>query len=465
MHYLRLVKYWRPPGYRWVVWLWLLAPAWAAGQGSSEYTGGMVAKLNESGTKYVRFISWGQFWARAVDNNPGTQVNGHPEETSYDFSLRRARFLMYSQISKRYLILVHFGINNQTFTTGGGSGTGGTGGYGVGKKPQLFFHDFWNEYAIVQEQADKPFSMALGAGLHYWMGLSRMTMSSTLNYLAIDAPIFNWPLIENSDQFARQMGMYLKGRAGRLEYRLHLSRPYATNNAPSVSDVAVDNNFGSNPWSGGGYLKYDFFDKEANTLPFYVGSYVGTKKVLNVGVGLYNTAQGTRSIDPADGVTQRQHPITLVALDAFADLPVGGNGMALTAYSVFYDYDFGPNYLRSIGILNEGVAVPGFTGTPSEAGAGNAQPTIGTGTIWYTQAGLLLPKFSEKVRLQPFVAYTAKNFEALEENLSNVDAGVNAYLDGHHAKLTLQYGSRPVVVNGLQDGHKGELVLQFMVFL
>jgi ABC-type taurine transport system ATPase subunit len=52
------------------------------------------------------------------------------------------------------------------------------------------------------------FSLTMGGGLHYYMGLSRATMASTLNFLTIDAPIFNWPLIENSDQFARQMGLF-----------------------------------------------------------------------------------------------------------------------------------------------------------------------------------------------------------------------------------------------------------------
>jgi hypothetical protein len=41
----------------------------------------------------------------------------------------------------------------------------GTGGYGAGKKPGLFFHDAWNEYAVVLPK-DKKFSMSLGAGLH-----------------------------------------------------------------------------------------------------------------------------------------------------------------------------------------------------------------------------------------------------------------------------------------------------------
>jgi hypothetical protein len=40
-------------------------------------------------------------------------------------------------------------------------------------------------------------SLNYGGGLHYYMGLSRATMASTLNFLTIDAPIFNWP-IENS---------------------------------------------------------------------------------------------------------------------------------------------------------------------------------------------------------------------------------------------------------------------------
>lgn len=81
--------------------------------------------------------------------------------------------MMYAQISPRYLIVTHFGINNQTFGTGGGSGTLDTGPYGSGKKPQLFFHDAWNEYAIVPSidletgEANKN-NIYIGGGLHYW---------------------------------------------------------------------------------------------------------------------------------------------------------------------------------------------------------------------------------------------------------------------------------------------------------
>jgi hypothetical protein len=72
--------------------------------------------------------------------------------------------------------------------------------------------------------------------------------------------------------------------------------------------------------------------------------------------------------------------------------------MAVTAYSVFYDYDFGPNYLRNVAIMNIGSVDPNFTGSRALAGPGNAQPTIGSGNIWYTQAGILLPSKDKKVR-------------------------------------------------------------------
>jgi hypothetical protein len=40
--------------------------------------------------------------------------------------------------------------------------------------------------------------------------------------------------------------------------------------------------------------------------------------------------------------------------------------------------------------MNIGSVDPNFTGVEL-SGAGNAQPTMGSGNIWYTQAGVLLP--------------------------------------------------------------------------
>ena len=449
----------------------MLLSFFAFSQGSPEYGGGMKFNINPEGTKYMRFIAWNQIWLRSSQMNPGTMIGDEGITQQEDIGLRRLRLLAYAQISPRYMIVTHIGINNQTFINGGASGSSGTGGYGNGKKPGLFFHDAWNEYAVILPKEDKPFSLSMGAGLHYYMGLSRMTMSSTLNYMTIDAPIFNWPLIENSDQFARQIGVFAKGKYNRIEYRFSINKPFATNQLPvDVADEAVaravDNNNNAH-WSKAGYVEYQFFDKESNFLPFKVGTYLGTKKMLNIGAGFYTAPSSTKT--SVNGETER-HATNLFSGDVFLDLPIGNKEkkMAFTGYSVFYSYDFGPNYLRNIGIMNEGVADSNFTGDRALAGPGNLQPMIGTGTIWYTQAGILLPNANEKpkVRIQPFAAYTYKNFDALEKASNQFDIGTNFFLDGHHAKITAQYSNRPIytAVDKI-DSYKGEFLLQLHIYL
>lgn len=442
----------------------------AFSQGSNEYGSGLKVNLNEDGSKYMRVIAWNQIWLRSSEMNPGSMINSEEATTSTDIGNRRLRMLLYAQVTNRYMIVTHFGINNQTFANGGAVSSTGTGGYGAGKKPGMFFHDAWNEYAIVLPEADKKFSLSIGGGLHYYMGLSRMTMSSTLNYLAIDAPIFNWPLIENSDQFARQMGLFAKGKYGKFEYRLAYNKPFATNITPTDftnnnNAVAVDNS-GITKWSRAGYFEYQFLDKESNLLPYKVGSYVGTKKVFNIGAGFYNAPDATKSSVNGD---LQSHDINLFAGDVFVDMPIGSpeKRMAVTAYSVFYNYDFGPNYLRNIGIMNVGIPNPDFAGQTALAGAGNAQPTIGTGNIWYTQAGFLLPNSSDNplVRIQPFGAYTYKDFEALGSASSQFDVGANFYIDGHHAKITTQYSTRPVYLSPESSSQKGEFILQLHIYL
>lgn len=439
-------------------------------QGSMDYGNGLKINLNEDGSKNLRFILWNQIWMRSTDMNPGTLVGDEPTSNTVDIGNRRLRILAYAQVSPRYLIVTHVGINNQSFINGGVAGGGGTGGNGAGKKPGLFFHDAWNEYAVFLPQKDKKFSLTIGAGLHYYMGLSRMTMGSTLNFMAIDAPIFNWPLIEASDQFARQVGLFAKGKYGKIEYRMSVNKPYATNLQPvDAADAglarAVDNN-GNPKWSTAGYFEYQFLDSESNFLPFKVGTYLGTKKVFNLGAGFYSAGNSTQS--SVNGVINN-HDINLFSGDVFLDMPIGKkeNKMAITAYGAYYSYDFGPNYLRNIGIMNIGVNDPNFTGARALAGAGNAQPTIGTGNIFYTQAGILLPNKAEKpkLRIQPFTAYTYKDFEALDTGLSNFDIGANFFIDGHHAKITTQYSSRPLVLNNGNKTSKGEFIIQLQIYL
>ena len=448
----------------------ILSTATVLAQGAPEYGSGLKLNLNSEGSKYVRFILWNQIWAKSVKNNPGTLVGGEPADRSFDIGARRIRTIVYAQLSPRYLILAHLGVNNQTFLNGGAPGNSGTGANGAGKKPQIFYHDVWNEYAIIPAKDPgtgkiNKNTLYAGAGLHYWNGISRMTSASTLNFLMIDAPLFNWPNMEVSDQLIRQYGVYAKGTMGKLHYTVNVNKPFATATTPVAGGPAVDNN-GNSKAGIGGYFDYQVFEQEANVLPFRVGSYLGTKKVLNIGAGFYHNKRGTQSLT-IDKKLNR-HDINVYAVDVFADLPFGPKekNMALTAYSVFYNYNYGPGYLRTTGVMNIGTADTAFKGLKAQEGVGNARFLMGIGNIWYTQAGLLLPKtISKKLRIQPVASYSLKNLDAFSEKGHYYDFGSNFFIDGHNSKITLQYSSRPLYNNNKVFKRAGEWQMQFQVYL
>jgi len=429
----------------------------------------MTLKLDDKGQKFIRFITWHQMWITHTSNNPGTlDVNGKVQNSATDMAIRRSRFLVQAQVSPRFMIISHFGINNQSFINGGSAGSLGTGASATGqggKRPQLYIHDAWTEYAI------KPGKLHLGAGLHYWNGVSRLSSQSTLTFMTLDAPIFNWYNIETTDQFARQLGIYAKGQIGRLDYRLHLNKPFAFGS--SLSSVSSPNaaNVINEHWSTGGYINYMIWDKESNVLPYFAGTYLGTKKVFNIGAGWYTQKGATASRKSATDSIQ-EHTQSNLGVDVFLDMPLNKKkGTALSVYSVFYKYNFGPNYLRNIGILNLHAATQPVSTKPdaSWAGGGNVQPTIGTGSIWYTQVGYLLPKLKNGSAFMPYATYTYKNFDRIGKASGQYDLGLNYFITGHNAKVTLQYSTRPVykTVNSQpeRNGSKGEVILQTQIFL
>jgi hypothetical protein len=67
------------------------------------------------------------------------------------------------------MIVTHFGINNQTLPMEEPQDLLELVVWSR-KKPGIFFHDAWNEYALVLPEKTK-FSLTLGGGLHYYMGL------------------------------------------------------------------------------------------------------------------------------------------------------------------------------------------------------------------------------------------------------------------------------------------------------
>lgn len=468
----------------------LFGPPSAAASGSSNYGRGMTILLDDEGKKYIRFLTWNQVWTIFTENNPGTishrtvgfDDDGNPLEeldgSSLDIGLRRSRILTYSQLTEKYLILLHVGINNQTFTSGGGSGAGGIGGYGVGKKPQLFIHDVWNEYSLIPRSDDRALSLNVGAGLHYWNGVSRKSSSSTMGYMTLDAPIFAWPNIEFSDQFARQLGWYAKGRYHDLDYRVSINHPFNTDDSASLNpDRAV--NIGADSLAYAGYFEWQFWDEESNLLPFKTSTWLGDRSVFNLGAGFYFQPDASGILDN-EGQLKKQHHLVL-GFDCYLDKPVGEYGAAMTFYGVYYVFDYGDNYLRNIGIMNTGklgsstfLANQGIE--PTISGPGNAQPLLGTGEILYLEAGYLLPSWvlgDRHGKIQPFGAFTHKNLAYLDDPAFNWDFGLNYLIDGHRAKLTFQYSLRPQffertegdVVRRVSDGSAGQFIIQAQIAL
>lgn len=371
-------------------------------QGSSEYTGGLKVKLNEDGSKHFRLITWHQAWLTAAENSQ--------EDYKVNASLRRSRFLMYAQISERFLILTHFGLNSFNASN--------MDPVGKNDNAQLFMHDAWVDYTVFGKK------LHLGAGLHYWNGISRLSGQSTLNMLTLDAPRFNWATIGTSDQFARHMGVFAKGKLGRLDYRLAVNNPIV-NSLDANRGIALDQNYATYQsrsifgdteanYSYQGYFSYEMKDQEGNLLPYFVGSYLGTKKVFNVGAGFFSHPKGTVSLNTAgDTIT---HNVNLLGVDVFYDAPIGQKDAAITAYGVYYNYDFGPNYRLT-----------------------NSSNVIATGSIFYAQGGYTLPTFSDKGRLQPYFSGSYRDLDAFNDAATTFGLGANWYISGHNAKLTIEY--------------------------
>ena len=406
---------------------------------------GLTLKLSD--TEFIRFITWHQVWTRFTEAAPGTTVNGRSRENYFDIGLRRSRFLAFAEIND-FQILTHFGINNQTFNNE--------------RKPQLFMHDVWAQYSLWKN------FISVGFGLHYWHGISRMTNASTLNFMALDAPITNWPTIERTDQFARYLGIWAKGQVENFEYRVSLNKPFRFSGGLGSR---ADYDESSNTLSFAGYFEYQFLDRESNKLPYKVGTYIGSKSVFNLGGGFYIHPESMQSLNQ-DGERQT-HDQLLFGVDLYADMPLGERDSdgALSAYLVFYQYDFGPDHIRSIGIMNVSDNVDG-----APFSRGNAYPSIGTGQHVYFQGGYLIPPNTlGGWEFMPYFAFQFSNLEATDDPMLLFEGGLNWFLEGHHAKVTMAFRNRPIFVRNVdmtqnldeivEDGRASEFIIQTMIFL
>lgn len=388
-------------------------------QGLSNYDGGMKVKLNDDGSKYFRIISWVQGQA-AYDFDAAENVN------NTSFKLKRARVLMYSQITDKFLILTHFGMDNLTSNS--------MDPLGQQSSSQLFMHDAWAQYSITENHT-------VGTGLHYFNGISRLNNQSTTTLLTLSGNRQSWSTLGLSDQFARHLGVFAKGNFGKLQYRVAINDAVTNGLDARVDSLTNEAIYGGKRLLGSkdagfnyaGYFEYNFLDQESNFLPFKSGTYLGTKRILNVGGGFFYHPSGSVIYDDVSEKGFVGQDVRIIAIDAFYEAPLLGNNDAITAYATFQSNDYGTNYMFS---------------------------AYGTGNMVHSHLGYLFGGDVSKPRFQPFVSYTSNTYDAVSSNKNILGVGANMYLSGHNSKISIEYKK-----DTFGEISNNTLTIQAMVYL
>jgi hypothetical protein len=382
-----------------------------------------VLYLNQDSTRYLAFSAGLQFWLRSTENNPGSLVFDNPRSVVNDVSIRRLRLGLSGFLTERLYFFTLMGFNNLNYLSNG--------------KASIDLLD-----AHVEYQFHRSFHM--GVGKMAWGGASRQSTPHPNTLLGYDLQSLSIPMVNLTDNLMRRLGVYVKGKIGKLDYRAAVGKPTALQNTAldlkpqeGISTFAdlPDEIFVTT------YLKYDFWEVESNLIPFFHGTYLGKKRVMALGAGYEYQANEFWSLRNGDLLT---HDLHLFGLDYFLELPVPDD-MALNFYAVYHYYDMGPNFVRNIGFNNPANGVdPQLS---SFNGPGNSFPQAGSGQSVFWQAGWLFPefkKFPSWVRFQPYFSMQISDFERLDDHMIYYDYGFNWLFAGHAAKLSFNVQNRPI---------------------
>ncbi|MCU0450723.1 MAG: hypothetical protein MUC97_12925 [Bernardetiaceae bacterium] len=416
---------------------------------------GIQFRLNDDGSRFLRFTIVAQTWARWTQTNPGSTVFGTPKNDVFDISLRRVRMQFMGQLTDRVFFYGQIGQNNFNYLSD--------------RKAGFFLHDALGEYAVVKKH------LYLGGGLTAWTGPARFSSPAVGTIMALDAPLFEQANNDVNDQFLRRLSVYAKGKLSKLDYRVSLATPMSVQKASVPLNSLAQVRDGDAVYSTepaqvqtAGYLMWQFFDQEANLTPYTTGTYLGKKKIVNVGAGW--TAQ-PQAMWYRRGPDTVRAPMRLLALDVFVDLPTRpGRTDCLTFYGAYFNNNFGPGFVRNQGVNNPANGVlPGRAG--SFNGAGNAFPIEGTGSVWFGEMGYKLKDglLGKAGTLQPYLTLQYANYQRLADPMALWDVGFNWLLtNGYNGKLSFNYQSRPiyhtdVTGNITKTDRRGMFIVQYVV--
>lgn len=451
--------------------------------------------LNEDGSHYVQFTGLVQVWVRYNQSNPNSTVNGQTNnaENTFDVGLRRVRFQTLAQLTDRSFFYVQIGENSYNYLSM--------------RKFGLFLMDATGDYEFIKKH------LSIGAGLGSWVGPLRYSSPAVASIMGMDLPVYQQTTNDLNDQFVRKFMVYAKGKIGKVDYRFSVSKPFivnSTTNSPGnisggqapigvltkdaanagingymQNDVATFSTRGANPQLNT-YVSYQFFDQEANKVPFNAGTYHGTKKVLNVGGGIqyqkaamwYTEANAVH----ASGIDTVTHQLLTAGVDVYYDAPVNKEtGTAVSFYAAYLYSDYGKNYVRNLGVMNAADGGQAYSGQSAaigstsprmySSGGGSSFAMNGTGSTVFAQLGYKMKDdlFGEHGTLMPYVATQLSGFQYFDYKImSTFDVGVNWLIKGHHSKFTLDYQNRPYFSQTpgeapKQTVRRGMVVLQYQV--
>jgi hypothetical protein len=144
-----------------------------------------------------------------------------------------------------------------------------------------------------------------------------------------------------------------------------------------------------------------------------VGTYLGSKKVFNLEYGFFHHANGAVVYDRANYEGEN---VSIQAVDAFLDHPVGKTNAAITAYVTHQINNYG-------------------------------------------HVGCVFAGDQNGFRLQPYVALARHNYDGASETRNVEIYGLNFYLSGHHSKFTFEYSNDSFLTDSRA------LTIQAMIYL
>lgn len=418
---------------------------------------------SKDSSHWIKLNMCSQVQARYTENNPGSTVNGYSQGYTTDFAIRRIRFVASGQLTDRVAFYMQFGQNSFTYLSA--------------RKAGAFFHDVTTDYAVIKKH------FHIGFGLNGWNGPSRFSNTSVPTIMPLDPPGYQEVTNDTYDQFVRRLGFYAKGKIGKLDYRLSAAKPFAAQTGSAIDPLnSVSSTFSVRPPNlvYQGYLMWQFLDQESNFGPGTVGSYLGKKRIFNVGAGFYTQQKGMMYLDPHYAAPDTVYQdITLFAADVFWDAPLNKEkGNAISIYAAYSSYNYGTNFLRIQGPanptngLNTAAAAKTFTPISNydKQNYGNAVPYLGTGNILYMQAGY---KFKDNLlksfgTLQPYANAQYAVYDRLADPMLVWCAGINWLVKGNNSKFTIDYQNRPYYTENeaghlKQKNRYGMWVLQYQV--